>query len=225
MNEIHFIKNIHFDERLASDDNRPKACSAFLRQGDLDHGCAIYSLLMMLIINKKATRYDLECNKPTKGFPSIIRLKKEFLSDIPGVYKEGLFFTDIADRLASSYAKKATATSFTTDKNIAGNLISKDELNGKIKETIDAGFPVQIGFTYKNTGGGHSVVAIGYAEYKTRMQLFCLDPGYDLPATSLWNSIVDMEQDTSTKARFTDCYLTNDNSPRNVCVDEILTID
>ena len=70
-------------------------------------------------------------------------------------------------------------------------------MDNKIRETLEAGFPVQVGFTYEK-GGDHSVVAIGFQKFHNGwdyLRLFCLDPGYELPKQAFWNTILDIRLD------------------------------
>jgi len=65
-------------------------------------------------------------------------------------------------------------------------------------------------------------MAIGYQMVGSNvMRLFCLDPGYDLPALAFWNTIIDIELDSSIKGTYVDY----NHQEKLVCsVDEILII-
>jgi len=225
MTTIKLINNLHFDDRLLCNGPTGKASELFIRQGDLDRACAVYSLMMMLIINKKIKRNDLERKDQKPGRTSLQRLQKQFLYDIVGIYRGGYFFDTLAGELKSSFASKAKAVSYNSFDNQREDFISKSDLHSTIRETLDSGFPVEIGFTCDNRVDGHAVVAIGYTIYKNRMQLFCLDPAEECPKTSFWNSIVDIELDNKTRKRFTDSYHTINGDTHLISVDEILTIE
>jgi len=225
MNTINLINNLHFDDRLLCNGPTGKASEFFVRQGDLDKACAVYSLMMMLIIHKKIKRSDLDRIEQKPGRTSKQRLQKQFLYDIVGIYHGGYFFDALVGELRSSFASKAKAVSFNSFDKQRDDFISKSDLHNTIKETLDSGFPVEIGFTYDNKVDGHAVVAIGYTIYKTRMQLFCLDPAGECPNTSFWNSIVDIELDNKIRKRFSDSYHTINGDMQVVSVDEALTIE
>ena len=215
--EIKLIENLHFDEQLLCN-SFGKAARPFMRQGDLDGACAIYSLMMMLILNKKVKRSELESRGKGKGYTSSRRLQDEFLGSIPGLYKKGFHFGAIAEKLHSSYGKIANATVFDESS------MDKAQLHEKIKEVLDGGKPVEVGFTFKGGTSGHAVVAVGYISYKTRIQLLCFDPAYELPCNAFWNSIIDIETDLPNKV-YSDAYCKPDSKVESVHVDEILIID
>lgn len=230
MNQIKFINNLSFSPKgeLISAGRNGRGLEIFMRQGDLDNACAVYSLMMLLIINKKINRKDLTERGQHKGYTSVRRLQDEFLVSLPGSYKDGYFFNDLRDKLGVSFKKVATAESFTTlsDKK-RDDKVSKEELHEKIRETIDRGFPVEIGFTRKGGTSGHAVVAIGYQESNNKnetLSLFCLDPGYELNKQSFWNTIIDINLSENNKAIYQD-YNYSDVNNEKCNVDEILIIN
>lgn len=228
MNTIHFIDNIHFDygRLLSNAPSKLKAGEVFVRQGDLDGACAVYSLMMMLIINKKVTKGDLVKRDKNAGYTAKKRLQDKFLSGIIGLYRGGYYFDALAEDLKESFAKVATASTYCVGYPDRDDVVLKDELHNKIMETIDAGKPVEIGFAFKGGNGGHAVVAIGYCQYKSRIQLFCLDPAYNLPQTSLWNTIIEIETKSDKRKTYTDtCFTPEDQSVNSIDVDEILIMD
>lgn len=226
MNQIKFINNLSFspDGKLVSAGSSHRGAEIHMRQGDLDGACAVYSLMMMLIMNHKINRRELIEKDITPGYGSVRRLQDEFLAALPGVYKDGYFFWELKDKLSSSFKKVATARTYTSMKE-SGEPISREELHDKIIETLKEGNPVQIGFTRKGGNSGHSVVAIGYQLYSNagdNLRLFCLDPGYELPSMAFWNCIIDINLEVNPRMIYQD-YCFADNS---ICdVDEILIID
>ena len=230
MNQIKFINNLSFSPKgvLISAGRNGRGLEIFMRQGDLDNACAVYSLMMLLIINKRINRKDLMERGQHKGYTSVRRLQDEFLVSLPGSYKDGYFFNDLRDKLGVSFKKVATAESFTTlsDKK-RDDKVSKEELHEKIRETIDRGFPVEIGFTRKGGTSGHAVVAIGYQESNNKnetLSLFCLDPGYELNKQAFWNTIIDINLSENNKAIYQD-YNYSDVNNEKCNVDEILIIN
>lgn len=223
MNEIHFIKNLHFDEGLWCN-SFGKADKPFMRQGDLDGACAVYSLMMMLVLHQKVKRCDLVNRESKPGYTANKRLQDQFLSGLIGLYRGGYDFQTLRDELHSCFKSKATATVYTTDKDIEGN-VTKDELNRIIMKTIDAGNPVEVGFMYKGYDGGHAVVAVGYQLFKGRMILYCFDPAFELPFTSFWNSVIDVDLEVDGRMKWTAGYIEPSGNINVVNVDEILVID
>lgn len=223
MNEIHFIKNLYFNTELRCG-SFGKGAKPFMRQGDLDGACAVYSLMMMLVLHQKVRRSELENRESTPGYTSVKRLQDQFLSGLIGLYRGGYDFQTLRDELHSCFRSKATATVYTTDKDIEGH-VTKDELNRIIMKTIDAGNPVEIGFVYKGLSGGHAVVAIGYQLFKGRMMLYCFDPSFEMHYTSFWNSVIDIELEPDTETKYTADYIMPTGSIQMVDLDEILLID
>lgn len=99
--------------------------------------------------------------------------------------------------------------------------ISEEKMYLKIKAHLDAGNPVQIGFSIPKAKSGHSVVAIGYTEYKKCLRLFCLDPSWGLNYASYWNNIIDINIDNDDVDKIDYEHM----SDRNIKVTEILLID
>ena len=152
----------------------------FVRQGDLDGACAVYSLMMMLMIHKKVNHSDLvnrqQAQKATQGgYNSYMRLQDQFLSGLIGLYKEGYYFKDLALELKSCFKNKATASVVEAFGKKCSSK-AKHDMTAKMLETLNAGLPVEVGFSYKK-GGGHAVVVVGFTNHKTTLRLFCLDPG------------------------------------------------
>lgn len=223
MNEIHFIKNLHFDGELWCN-SFGKAAKPFMRQGELDSACAVYSLMMMLVLHEKVKPTDLTKQECTPGRTSVRRLQDQFLYGLPGLYRGGYDFKTLRDELHSCFKSRATATSYCTYKK-RDDYVTKDELNKLIMETIDKGYPVEVGYTVKGPRCGHAMVAIGYQLYKDRMLLFCLDPGFDLPRTAFWNSILDIQLEADKRMKYTADYIPSAYWQDTVNVDEILIID
>lgn len=81
MFKIQFINNIVFkDGLLYALDRTDNLTRVFIRQGNLEGRCTIYSLMMMLMFHKRISRVDL-LYRVDRNAPSYIkRLKKQLLS-------------------------------------------------------------------------------------------------------------------------------------------------
>lgn len=223
MNEIHLIKNLHFEDALFCN-SLGERTNPFMRQGDLDSACAVYSLMMMLVLHQKVKRSELEFRESKPGYSSIKRLQDKFLHGMIGLYRGGYYFNTLSNELSSCFKSKATATTYSTIKK-REDYVTKDELNRIIMKNIDDGKPVEIGFTYKGQECGHAVVAIGYQIYKDRMILYCFDPGFELPYTSFWNSVIEVDLEPDNRKKWTADYIRPTGFLDVVNVDEILIID
>lgn len=228
MNEIHFVNDFFWDGELLARGRVIGATKLFARQGDLDSACAVYSLMMMLMLHRRINRSEIDSRRAAQkitggGYNVYMRLQDKIFGGLPGAYQEGYFFKDLANKLNECFKSKATASVKNAFDEKASSK-KKQELVKSIMETIDAGHPVEIGITRKQ-GTGHAVVAIGYTFYYSDVRLFCLDPGYDLAQTAFWNTIIDISYSEPVKAIYSDKYFTPDGNLEKVIVDEILTID
>ena len=188
----------------------------FLRQGNLEGECAVYSLMMMLMLHNKINDDEL-CMDNGKVSSYAIQLRKLFL------YKRklrGYKFEELQEKLLKVF-----------DDNISVNIYTSNPLKNehkdftdlylKIKKHLDAGWPVQMGFFIPDLRDGHSVVVVGYAEYAKFLRLFCLDPSWGMPYSAFWNNIIDVNLDKSDDESIDYEHM----SERYVLVTEILLID
>jgi len=228
MNEIHFVNDFFWDGELLARGRGKGANRLFARQGDLDGACAVYSLMMMLLLHKRVKRSQLESRKAAQkvtksGYNVYMRFQDKFLGELPGLYQDGYFLKNLAKKLNEYFKIVATASSKSIGLEQADSP-KKQELVKQIMETIDAGYPVELGFS-RRSNSGHAVVAIGYTKYNSDVRLFCLDPAFDISETAFWNSIIDMSFFEPVKVIYSDKYFTPNGNLEKVIVDEILTID
>lgn len=188
----------------------------FLEQGNLEGECAVYSLMMMLIVHKIIDDNDLIMEN-SKVSAYVKQLRKLFL------YKRrvrGYSLGVLQKKLLKVFGDKISVNIYTTnpykDEHLdCGNLYLK------IKRHLDSGWPVQIGLFIPNSRTGHSVVVVGYAEYAKFLRLFCLDPSWGMPCAAFWNNIIDINLDNSD-----DIIMDYEHmSEQYVLVTEILLID
>ncbi len=179
-----------------------------LRQGELDGACAVYSMMMCLIIEKITSRHMLK-NPPEdlKRSTSDGRLVRFFLEN-QGMVVNGYWIKKLHEDLKSAYKKKVQSYYFSSDDtNVVNEII----------RCLDENHPVEIGFNYMAGMNGHAVVAIGYKSDKNIISLFCVDPSYPMDECQMWNNV--LEIDTKTKAKF-NCKNVRENF--KVKIDEIM---
>ena len=218
MNSITIINNFYIMRRsLRSIGRTGNRSYVFFEQGELVGACAAYSLMMMLVIHQKICYEDL-VNKNNNSIPAYIKqLKKQFLY----CRKEcGFSFMDLHNKLLNIFGSQISVTKYTTNP-AKDYYISEEKLYLKIKAHLDAGNPVQIGFSIPKAKSGHSVVAIGYSECSKCLRLYCLDPSWGLCSASYWNNIIDINTDNDDVERIDYEHM----SDRNIKVTEILLID
>ena len=218
MVSINIINNFYiFRRTLRSIGRTGNRSRVFFEQGELEGACAVYSLMMMLVIHKKICHEDI-ANMDNNSIPAYIKqLKKKFLY----CRKErGFSFMDLHKNLLKIFGSQISITKYTMDSD-KDYYISEEKMYLKIKAHLDAGNPVQIGFSIPKAKSGHSVVAIGYTEYSKCLRLFCLDPSWGLNYASYWNNIIDINIDNDDVDKIDYEHM----SDRNIKVTEILLID
>ena len=177
---------------------------AHLRQGELDGACAVYSMMMCLVIEKIIKR-NIITNVPEslRRNTSDGRLINHFLEK-QGMVINGYELKILKDELQSTFRKKVNPYYYSAD---------EYDLQAVIKEAINSNQPVEIKFSRKRQYG-HAVVIIGYKEEKDKTSFYCLDPGYPIDECQIWNNV--LEVDLTATAKY-NC--------RNFREDSIVTID
>ena len=180
---------------------------AHLRQGELDGACAVYSMMMCLIIEKIIKR-SLITDVPTnlKRNTSDGRLVNYFLEK-QGMVIDGYILENLKADLLSAFKRKV-------EPYYNGE---ETELVEDIIRCLNDNHPVELGLSYARKKCGHAIVAIGYKKHEHITTLYCLDPGYPIEPCQIWNNV--LEIDTNSSAKF-NCYNMMDN--RSAMIDELL---
>lgn len=186
-----------------------------LQQGDMDGACAVYSMMMNLLILKVLTRNQVvSLNTTFKGNTAKGRLFKEFFVT-EGLCRDGFYFSEIKEKLSHSFAIEVTSSALQYTASLSDQTSFVEEL----KTAIDSDTPLITALSFK--GGAHAVFAIGYEEQKDVVKkIFCLDPGYAISPTSFWNGVIILNEG---KGKYCHQYIT-DKDDYNVFVDESLKI-
>lgn len=198
MKHIKIINSLMLtSEGVTSKYKNGKPHDFFIKQGDLDGACAPYSASMLLMILGVLKRSDLDIENYDK------RTKLGKIIDLffnqKGLVRSGYHFEDLTNEL-QVFKKDYCIQLHKTESNILGI----------IEQQILAEMPVLISVEY--SGGAHALVAIGL-EYNDRedvTKILCIDPAYDKPTVTYWNSVIDVETEFRTKYNFN--WL-NDNIP------------
>ena len=176
-----------------------------LQQGDMDGACAVYSIMMNLT----------NLNTSFKGNTSKGRLFKEFFVT-QGLCRGGFYFSEIKEKLSHSFAKEVMSSV----RQYATSVSDQASYVEELKIAIDDNLPLVTAITFR--GGAHAILAIGYEEQEGVIRkIFCLDPGYTISQTSLWNSVITLNE---RKGMYCHQYIT-DNDDKNVFVSETLKIE
>ena len=205
MAEIRIIDKVRLsqDGLVVSGTKQP----AHLRQGELDGACAVYSMMMCLVIERIIKR-NIITNVPQdlRRNTSDGRLVNHFLEK-QGMVVNGYELKVLQEELQSAFKKKVDTVYYHRE--------DTDAID-EIINCIDDNHPIEICFSRKRNYG-HAIVVIGYQKVNNNIRLYCLDPGYPIDECQLWNNI--LEIDKASTAKF-NCYNFRENS--QVMIEEIL---
>ena len=187
-----FIDNLYYDGvYIRAKEKDGDLCKVFLKQGQLDGACVIYSLMMMLIFQQKLNRKDLRGKAIDSKDYFVKSIQRHFLNyGLKGGSRGGHYMGDVSKKL--NLCLKSNLSEYYTIRKRTWNTVTRQELHKKIRAQLDLGKPVMIGHRGAK-GAGHAVVAIGYQmEGRKKMRLFCLDPSGNSPYMQLWNNVIDV---------------------------------
>lgn len=189
-----------------------------LHQGDMDGACAVYSLMMYLILLRVLTRKQVvDLNTKFDGRVSKGRLFKEFFLE-NGLCRDGFYFSEIESKLQHSFAKTVTSHQDRYDATTKG----QQQMLSSVRQSLDSDEPIMIAEVFKQ-GGAHAILAIGYEERNNEIsKLFCLDPASAIPCNAYWNTVIIINQNLNTKYSHTSIDV--DNRCNDVYIDETLLI-
>ena len=163
-----------------------------LQQGSMDGACAVYSMMMCLIIARAIHRNDIVTldDSKIKGNTSKGRLIRNFLYN-NGLVRKGYELNDLNDELLHTFQKNVYTDYYSIEHD-------GDDFIPNIINALDNNNPVELGFQY-TYNGGHAVVAIGYEEHSKGMLLYIIDPGYPIPFGQYWNNVIQIDSNSTRK--------------------------
>lgn len=182
-----------------------------LQQGEMDGACAVYSMMMDLLILKVLTRNQVvNLNTTFKGNTAKGRLFKEFFFVTEGLCRDGFYFSEIKEKLSHSFAKEVASSALQYTASLSDQASFVEEL----RTAIDSDTPLITALSFR--GGAHAVLAIGYEEQEgVAKKIFCLDPSYAISPTSLWNGVIILNEG---KGKYSHQYITDkDDDYINIC--------
>ena len=214
--KINIIDNIFIEKGILHTYGRDgKFTKVFLRQGNLEGRCAVYSLMMLLMFYGIINRDDLLHRVSTKAPEYVKKLKRQFRY----ITTRGYSLRELRSKLLNLFRNKIPVAVCVLRNRDRDNL---KKLHDMIIEQLDKGYPLQIGLWDPQRKEGHSVVVIGYSQFDlATLRLYCLDSACPLPYASLWNNVIDVNTyyDDVDKLDFN--HMTN----KKVLVDSILFVD
>lgn len=185
-------------EGVAAKHKNGKIHDFFIKQGDLDGACAPYSTSMILMLLGLIKRSDLDVYKVHDKRTKLGKIIDLFFNQ-KGLIRNGYYFEDLVNEL-QVFKKECDIQYHDTTKDILEIIQNQIEIEN----------PVLISVEY--SGGAHALVAVGleYNEDGKVSKMLCLDPGFEKPSLTYWNSVIDVEIEYKGKYKFT--WL-NDDSP------------
>ena len=207
MSSIHIIDRIKLTAAGLRVNGRNQL--AHLRQGELDGACAVYSMMMCLIIEGIVKRNLVtDVPKTLKRSSSEGRLVSFFLEK-QGMVIDGYDLKSLYHDLLSAFRKKVDAYYQSIDES--------EDLIQEIVNELENNHPVEIAFARKRGMYGHMLVAIGYKIEERITTFYCLDPGYAMEECQIWNNV--LEVNTCATAKY-NCY--NLREKDNVLIEEMM---
>lgn len=192
---INIFTMIHVIERLQLTDNglviKGTKQEVHLQQGAMDGACAVYSMMMCLIIIRSIHRNDVVTleDEKIKGNTSKGRLIKTFLYH-NGFVRGGYYLSDLRDELLHSYKQNVHVDYYSIEDGY--------DFIANIINALDNNDPVELAFQRKGKSG-HAVVAIGYEKNSNGVLLYILDPGYPIPFGQYWNNLIQINTNSTCK--------------------------
>lgn len=193
-------------EGVAAKYKNGKAHDFFIKQGDLDGACAPYSASMLLMILGVLKRSDLEIYKHHKKSTKIGKIVDLFFQQ-KGLVRDGYNFEELTKDL--QVFKSAYDIQYHE---------GAEKVLSIIEDHINTENPVLISVVF--SGGAHALVAVGleYNEQEEIAKILCIDPGFERPKLTYWNSVIGIENSQARKYKYS--WL-NDDTP--VKLSDIIT--
>lgn len=178
MTYIKVVNNLklHHSKGLISKDRSGKWVPTHYQQGKLDGACAVYSLIMNLLILGEISQEDINIDKRTrKG-----KFLSHFLED-QGLIRNGYYFKNLVKEIRD-YSNISAIQKLPKRNDDAINII---------KKCIDADLPIIIKIS--SSEYIHAILVIGI-EYDNNIpkRILCLDPDDNAPICAQWNSFLDI---------------------------------
>lgn len=192
---IRMVENLFIDGRgmyaLSKQKERTKV---FLRQGNLDCSCVVYSFLMMLILKRYIVRDDLEHRYDHKGNELVEKIRKNLIYNLNGPAKGGTSAYVLAQKV-NKWNLGVQVESHTSIRRYKDRAIPRKQLIDYIEQNLEQGNPVQVGYYSPYEDYGHAVLAVGYSKGDETITIYCIDPSSPLMCGCLWNEIIEIHPD------------------------------
>lgn len=187
MATIQIVSNLklHHQKGLLSKDSTGKWIDIHHQQGDLDGACAVYSVIMNLLILSMIEKEEIciysSIDKRTRKGKLL-----SYLLEKQGLVRDGYCFRTLAKDIRD-YAN------FTANQKLAK---SREDAINIIQTSVANDSPIIISVFGEEWA--HALLAIGieYNENDVPTKILCLDPGAPSPICTYWNCIIDVSTKT-----------------------------
>lgn len=216
------MANIYINNRiklsikgLRVKDESNKLVELHCRQGRLDGACAVYSTVMALLTLGYISEDDISTygrlDRRTPKGKMLSRLFEE-----QGLVRDGYNYTTLTRELRY----------YCGDLEVIHH-IKTEGIENIVKCYVQGDKPVLL--MVNGSEMCHAILAVGVecegeGENEVLSKIFCLDPGFDIPLTSYWNCIIEVEYKKTGMIQFK--YVTNDRYyNQNITLGDIIAID
>lgn len=213
MRTIEIINSLKLNQKgLLTRDGSERWVRIHHKQGDMDGACAVYCLMMNLLILGYISEEDVSVYQVADKRTKRGRFISYFLEE-QGLIRAGYKYSALVKEL----------------KFLCGDDLNVQRKNpGKadvqimlITNCIENDMPVIISVDFEK-GGGHALLAVGIELDSNQNidKILCLDPGVESPIYAEWNCFIDVSKDNGKEFPF--AYVTKEECNKVMLGDMIL---
>ena len=200
MTYINIVSNLklHPQKGLVSKDCSGKWVRIHHQQGDLDGACAVYSLMMNLLILGKISEEEISIDSPINKRYNRGKFLSHFLEE-QGLIRNGYSYRCLAKEIRDYCSKELCVDAKQKNPQSLENAVKFSDDNITKND-----LPIIISVVYQPKKGeselhSHALLAIGieYNENDIPIKLLCLDPGASSPIYAKWNCFIDTSNNNS----------------------------
>lgn len=215
MQYIKIVSNLVLDPKkgLLSKDKDGRRVYAHYMQGDMDGACAVYCLMMNLLILGYISGDDISvCNKINKK-TTHGKFLSHFLEE-QGLIRAGYKFRALASEI------RKYCVGLNANQKIPHSLKDAVQL---VYDTINNDRPIIISVEYDDFRQmGHALLAVGVElnDKNEVTKILCLDPGASSPFYTQWNCYIDVSNNRNSDYPY--WYVTGETSDKVTLKDMVL---
>lgn len=188
MKTIEIIEPLKLGRKgLLARDNSGKWVQIHHKQGDMDGACAVYCLMMDLLILGYISEEDVCIYNTADRRSKRGKFISHFLEE-QGLIRTGYTYSALAKELRFLCGDDLKVQ--------RKNPRKTDDRLILIADSIETDLPVIISVDFEN-GGGHALLAVGVelGPNQDIRKILCLDPGATSPEYAEWNCFIDVSKD------------------------------